>query len=133
MRIRTYAGALMLAVAAVAAVPGSASAMVVVPGGGWDHVWTAAGVSVSVEEHGDIVMLCDTSANGHAARADIYLASGGTPRYSLIAEGNGNCIEVAASNGGPYNLPENQNITIYYNGTGLESEGYAAAVWSNDH
>lgn len=91
------------------------------PGGGsWDHTWTTtdakAGGTVYVEEHGDLIYLCDTAADGVAPRARIYAwntTDGYLLRYSLTASGgNGSCAHGQASDGGAFDLPENDNINI---------------------
>ncbi|HEY2674328.1 MAG TPA: hypothetical protein VGJ07_28670 [Rugosimonospora sp.] len=92
------------------------------PGGGaaWDHIWTTSdatqGGTVYIEEHGDVVELCDTAADGYAPRVEILTqASNGQYNfhYSLTASGGfGTCITRSASNGGVYDLPENDNIAV---------------------
>lgn len=92
------------------------------PGGGasWDHTWTtsdaAHGGTVYIAEHGDVVELCDTAADGYAPRVEIFAqASNGqyNSRYILTAsDGFGTCATRSASNGGIYDLPENDNIAV---------------------
>ncbi len=95
------------------------------PGGGgsWDHTWTttdaAHGGTIYVQEHGDILMVCDTAADGNAARAQVAydnVALGKEIYFTITASGgNGSCSETKASDGAPYDLPENQEIgvTVY--------------------
>jgi hypothetical protein len=118
-RIAAIAAAVLLTGAALAtASPAWASD----PGGGaaWDHIWTTVdadqGGTVYIEEHGDVVELCDTAADGYAPRLEVFTqASNGqyTPRYDLTASGGfATCVTRSASNGGIYDLPENDNISV---------------------
>lgn len=116
MRIRRTLLASALAVAAAGTVltGGSASASISPPSGGYDHAWTVDGMTVYIEEHGDIVKLCDSKADGKVAQvyvgplADLY-------RYSMTIGGLGSCITHKASEGGKYNLPERQIRVRFFN------------------
>ncbi|WP_410573491.1 hypothetical protein [Amycolatopsis sp. cmx-4-61] len=98
----------------------SASATVDPPGGTWDHTWTttdsAKGGTVYVEEHGDVVSVCDSAADGLSARADVAVqqSSGAyVVRYQLVASGGlGSCATARASDGGTHDLPENVSIGV---------------------
>lgn len=70
MRVRKYMSALVLA-AAIVVTPSSAFADVPPGGGTWDHVLTQPGVSLSIEEHGDVIQVCDTAANGSGAHVNV--------------------------------------------------------------
>ncbi|MDX3434388.1 hypothetical protein PV664_36850 [Streptomyces sp. ME01-18a] len=129
MRIRAYVGALAVAAAIVAA-PGSAFATDT-PGINWDHVWTATGVKLYVEEHGDIVSVCDTSANGIAASAVVLVEGEAYSRYQLTTDGGaGTCVTAEAGDGGKFDLPEGKYIALSYDGNGGEE---AFAQYLNDH
>jgi hypothetical protein len=84
-------------------------------GGSWDHVWTTSddsphGGTVSIEEYGDYVQLCDTAADGLTPHVTVSYP-GGT--YTLTASGgNGSCTAAGAVDGGSYNLPENDEIAV---------------------
>jgi hypothetical protein len=104
--------------ALMAATP--ASATVDPPGGSWDHTWTTTdakkGGTVYVEENGDVVSVCDSAADGLAARASISVqdSSGAYPeRYLLVASGGlGSCATARASDGGKHDLPEHVSIGV---------------------
>ncbi|MGA8113494.1 MAG: hypothetical protein WCA46_07535 [Actinocatenispora sp.] len=118
-KIAAVAATVLLAAggAALASVA-SASAATDPPGGTWDHTWTTTdskhGGTIQIEEHGDLIDLCDTAADGVSPRVRMYAwsdATGYTYRYTLTASGgNGACAVAQASDGGVYNLPENVNI-----------------------
>ena len=117
----------------------SASATVDPPGS-WDHTWkttdAAKGGTVYVEENGDVVSVCDTAADGLAARADVsvQLSSGGYYfRYRLVASGGeGSCATARASDGGAHDLPENVSIsvTVYL---GPDFQHSSQHYYLNDH
>ncbi|MEV0980842.1 MULTISPECIES: hypothetical protein [unclassified Streptomyces] len=99
----------------------SASATVDPPGGGWDHTYTTSdakqGGTVYIAEHGDIVSLCDTAADGLAPRVSIAAEEsiGGIYdiRYTLTASGGeGSCVSAKASQGGVYDLPEGRHVGV---------------------
>jgi hypothetical protein len=120
-----------MAVAAAAVVAAPSAAFADEPPGGitWDHVYTATGVKVYVEEYGDIISVCDTSANGHSADADIY-ADGYFGYGITVSAGAGSCVTRRASDGGLHDLPEGSNIRIAYDGNG---GAYSFAYYANDH
>lgn len=123
------AGALAFAAAAVVSTAGSALADPGPPGIVWDHTYKATGVVVYVEEHGDIVSVCDTAANGHRAEADVEDDGVGL-RYTLsVTAGKGSCKTAQASDG--HDMGEGDLIGIAYGGNGK----YPAAVstFVNDH
>lgn len=115
-KIAVLAATVLLAGGALATAS-SASANEAPPGGGgWDHIWFTSdansGGTLYVEEHGDIVQLCDSAADGYAPRASI---SDGTPQgtYTIVGAGGfGACTTVMASDGAPYDLPESQRIDV---------------------
>ncbi|MFD5269034.1 hypothetical protein [Streptomyces sp. NPDC058335] len=118
----------------------SASAVIDPPSGGWDHTWTTSdsnpGGTVYIAEHGDIVSLCDTDADGYAPRVQIAAqASSGAYhiRYTLTASGGeGACATARASQGGVYDLPENTSIgvTIWL---GPDRDYQTTHYYLNDH
>lgn len=129
---RFAAGLMTLAAAATLGISGGASAGPVPPpgGGSWDHVYKATGVEVDVDEHGDWVVVCDTSANGHSAWvtvADTVDFHG----YSMkVTSGAGTCEGHYAGDGANYNLTENQYVSLHFDGNG---GSYASASFLNDH
>ncbi|GAB2822002.1 hypothetical protein [Streptomyces daliensis] len=124
-RTRMTIGTLMFAGAAVTLSAGSASAI------NWDHTRTYDGARVYFEEHGDIVKVCDTSKNGHAAEANVYENSPGDVGYTItVTTGTGTCKSRRASQGPMYNLMEGNNTYINLDGNGGTSYTYK---WLNDH
>ncbi|GGT36484.1 hypothetical protein [Streptomyces purpureus] len=111
----------------------SASAAVAPPGGSsWDHTWSGDGVKVYVKEHGDVISVCDTSANGHSAWVLVMDISVDKTAYELKATGGkGTCASHTASEGGRYNLAENHRIALNFEGRGLQGSYYVSFV--NDH
>ncbi|MEH0937276.1 hypothetical protein [Micromonospora psammae] len=86
-------------------------------------------------EHGDIVKICDTDADGYAVKMYVALDNAdGAPLYSFTRGGEGNCATHQASEGGVYNLPENRYIGFqfcrYKDGHAGECENYR---FYNDH
>ncbi|KAB2385926.1 hypothetical protein [Actinomadura montaniterrae] len=130
---RIAAGTMALAAAAIMATAGNASASEPPDGIVWDHTYsysTVPGVKVYVEEHGDIVSVCDTSANGHSATVRVEDRVGYT--YLLVADnGKGSCDSAQASDGGQYNLFEGDTIGLHMTGDGDYSSAYPTFV--NDH
>lgn len=127
MRFRAYGGALAVSAVIVAA-PGGAFAAET-PSGGWDHVFTATGVKVYVEEYGDKVRVCDTSANGVGATASVFISS--QLQYTIKdGKSDGSCDSVSASEGGVWNLPEGATIDIAFDGNG---GAYVYKQYVNDH
>lgn len=125
------AGALAFAAAAVVSTGGSALADPGPPGIVWDHTYRATGVVLYVEEHGDIVSVCDTAANGHAA--EVLVVSPGPVDYTLRAtDGEGTCATRGASSTyGGYDLPENTTITLSYDGDTGTYDHYTSFVNDN--
>ncbi|HEY3502086.1 MAG TPA: hypothetical protein VGN37_04760 [Actinocatenispora sp.] len=121
-RIAAVAAAVLLGAGGALAAASSASASTLPPpdGGSWDHNWTTTdalhGGTIYVEEHGDMIYLCDTASDGLAPRARIFAqeASGDyIQRYTLTAsDGKGSCTGHDASEGGVYDLAENDNISV---------------------
>ncbi|ATO15569.1 hypothetical protein CO540_18415 [Micromonospora sp. WMMA2032] len=66
-------------------------------------------------EHGDILKICDTDADGYAVKMYVSLDDAyGATRYSFTRGGEGNCATHRASEGGAYNLPENRYIGFLF-------------------
>ncbi|MEV0531431.1 hypothetical protein [Kitasatospora sp. NPDC050463] len=124
------------------ALGGATSASATVdPGTSWDHTWTTSdadhGGTVYVEEHGDIVSVCDSAADGMAPRVEVFVQGGSgqyNPRYTIAATGGlGSCTTVSASDGGAYDLPENVSIMVsIWLGTSVGHFG-SEHVYLNDH
>ncbi|GAB3566387.1 hypothetical protein GCM10027445_13160 [Amycolatopsis endophytica] len=136
-RRKAALAATTLAIAATVALTGigTASAAPTPPGDSWDHVWTAKDgtAKLYVEEHGDLISICDTKANGDSAHVHVYVGVNGPLRYTARATGGkGNCSVHSASQGGKYNLPEtNQKIYLWFGGD--NSSGDTMASFFNDH
>jgi hypothetical protein len=115
---RVVAGVMAVVAAALMATAGNAAAEE--PPGGivWDHTYEAPGVRVYVEEHGDIISVCDTKANGHSARIEV--GKDDWPlAYEMAARGGaGTCETHRASDGWRYNLMERVNIQLAFDGNG---------------
>ncbi|MEV4003129.1 hypothetical protein [Actinomadura sp. NPDC049753] len=132
---RVVAGAVALASAAVMTTTGNASAAPVEQSWStkgsvaYDHVWQRDGVVVSVAEHGDIVRLKDTKANGHAA---YVIVQAGDKGYTLRAGKYGDIAFARASWGGNYNLPENVSVRLTIWGDGVKPH-YPNKSFVNDH
>lgn len=128
---RVVAGAIALAATTTVLTVGSAFAAEPPDGIVWDHTYRATGVVVYVEEHGDIVSVCDTSANGHSAWVVVRDRVG--YEYRLAAtHGKGTCDTAQASDGGGHNLYEGDTIGLEMSGTGATYyDKYATFV--NDH
>lgn len=124
----TLVGAMILAVAAMVATSGIASASDT-PGIKWDHIYTAPGAKVYVKEHGDIISLCDTSANGHSAELDIV------DYGALSARGGAGSCDTSAASSSPFDdLVENATIDIWFDGEGDPPyAGWAHRSFFNDH
>jgi hypothetical protein len=142
-RIAALAATTVMLAGGALATASAASASVAPPGGGgWDHTWTTVdakhGGTVYVEEHGDVVSLCDTAADGYAPRAEVSTQdSVGTYdiKYTITgAGGYGACTTYSASNGGKYDLPENDNIMIsIWLGPTKPGPGFKWYTYLNDH
>ncbi|MFI7072605.1 hypothetical protein [Micromonospora sediminicola] len=128
--VRGLVGAAALTAATVVAFPGGAAASPEPPDSSWDHVFSAKGVTVYVEEYGDIISVCDSLANGYAATVFVE-SDGGTLFYSAKASnGAGTCTTHRASDGGKYNLPEKWYYKVVYDGSEEASE---LSGFYNDH
>ncbi|MBO2461261.1 hypothetical protein [Actinomadura violacea] len=123
---RLVASAVALSAAAVMATTGTASAATA----GY-HLVTASGVKVQIWEHGDVVKVTDTSANGHSAYVTVmYTYQGRDFSYNMTAKSKGSSKTHRASDGGVYNLPENARIDIEYDGNG---GNFSSKHFVNDH
>lgn len=116
-----------------------ASAAPVAPDGSWDHIWTTSdanhGGTVYVEEHGDVITLCDTAADGVSATAAVTYDQGNDNykvAYQMNVGGNGTCTTHRATQGGVYDLPENTEIYIYIY-IGADGTGGTGHYYLNDH
>ncbi|MFI6979153.1 hypothetical protein ACIBSV_11255 [Embleya sp. NPDC050154] len=132
-RVRRTIGALvgaagLAALTAVAAPPASAAD---VPDGiVWDHVYRAPGVTVYVEEYGDIVSVCDSAGNGKPATVSVTDRSSAS--YTItVTKGYGSCVTRGVSDGSWYNLAEGARIDLTYQGAGGST--YYRASYINDH
>ena len=119
-----------LAAATIATTPGSASAADTPPGINWDHIYSATGVKVYVEEHGDIISVCDTVANGHSASVKVTAPVGTWTYTSTVTAGAGSCKTHQASEGGAYDMPEGHYIDLDYVGDG---GSLRYSTFLNDH
>ncbi|MDT0455516.1 hypothetical protein RM550_07155 [Streptomyces sp. DSM 41527] len=125
---RILVGATALASAALAMTAGSASAA------GWDHIFGpnvegSSGVRVYVQEHGDVVKLCDTKADGYSAQLEVYEDGYSNASYYMtVTTGAGTCKTHRASDGAKYNLDENNGVSFGFYGKGPES----SANWENN-
>ncbi|MEU3841598.1 hypothetical protein AB0E88_16395 [Streptomyces sp. NPDC028635] len=126
------AGAAALAALATITAP-SASAAVAPPSGtSWDHVWSGTGVKVYVKEHGDIVSVCDTAANGHSAWVTVDDVTANRSGYKLTASGGkGTCASHSAAEGIRYDMDEYDRFGLNYEGAGGRGSYYVSFV--NDH
>ncbi|MFE4328007.1 MULTISPECIES: hypothetical protein [unclassified Streptomyces] len=98
----------------------------------WDHTYSGTGVKVYVKEHGDIIRVCDTSANGHSAWVAVMDITDNVDHYKLKASGGkGTCATHQASEGGRYNLAEYSRIALNFEGAGGNGSYYVSFV--NDH
>ncbi|MEU8137205.1 hypothetical protein [Streptodolium elevatio] len=124
-------GAAALASLGVVTAP-SAGAATLPSGIAWDHIYSGPGVKVYVKEHGDMISVCDTSANGHAAWVAVDNVSDNISGYKLsVTTGKGTCATRQATQGGRYDLAEYSTIGMSYEGQGGLGSTYSA--WSNDH
>lgn len=122
-------GAAVLASLSAVAAP-SASAADVPDGIVWDHVYKAPGVTVYVEEYGDIISVCDSAANGAPAIASITDMTKVRSYTIKVTNGYGSCVTRGAGDGGVYNLTEGATIEVAYRGSG------SVFLWDrylNDH
>ncbi|WP_329483113.1 hypothetical protein OG555_13050 [Kribbella sp. NBC_01484] len=97
----------------------------------WDHTYTAPGVKVYVEEHGDIISVCDTSKNGYAAWVLVTDRVG--VQFQITARnGVGSCETTQADDGLLHDLYEGDRIDLHLDGDGDEPGG-AYEAFVNDH
>lgn len=129
--------AAIAAVSAGIAFATPASAALSPPGGGtWDHIvysyGTPPGATLYIKENGDILEVCDTSADGKAATAKVmYMRDGVEYEYTMTANGGyESCTSHNGSDGALYNLPENTEIFV-----ALWTDNYDSWVgeYYNDH
>ncbi|OXM73055.1 MULTISPECIES: hypothetical protein [Amycolatopsis] len=124
------AGTIATVTTAVLAGTGVASADV-----DYDHVWpdNDGTAKVYVKENGDVLSVCDTKADGKAARMHVYVGDEGDPRYSAYAtNGKGTCVTRRAKDGGAYNLPEGRRIWVYF-GNEDGAGNWTSRSYVNDH
>jgi hypothetical protein len=129
---RVVVGALFVASATMVATPGSASGSASAgdtsPSVNWDHTFSGRGAKVYVEEHGDIISLCDSAKNGHGAWLSAEDSNGRS--YTIrVTRGKYSCTTARASNG--HNLAEGL-VVLYWDGEGRTSTNYGAD-FVNDH
>lgn len=92
-------------------------------------MFSANGVTVYVEEYGDVISVCDTRANGHNAWVSVSYASDWL--YTLaVNSGAGSCATHRAGEGGIYNLKEGRDYLLDFAGSG---EGTYLSTFFNDH
>ncbi|MER7109474.1 hypothetical protein [Streptomyces sp. NPDC000229] len=128
---RVIAGAMACAAVTLVVSAGNASAEET-PGISWDHVFSAEGVRVYVEEHGDIISVCDTKANGHSAVVQVRATDVWPYNYEMrVTAGNGSCKTHRASDGATYNLTEGREVDLWFDGNGGTFDG--SAGFTNDH
>ncbi|MGW8885086.1 hypothetical protein [Streptomyces sp. NPDC055749] len=122
---RFAAGAIAFAAATLMVTPGNASAAEPPSiGWEWDHILSASGVKVYVEEHGDIIAVCDTQANGDSAMVQVRSSDMWPYNYEMTASGgNGTCKTHRASDGAKYNLPEGREVDLWFDGNGGTFDG----------
>ena len=122
-----------LALSASLAVVTAGSAFADDPPGGivWDHTYKAPGVKVYVEEHGDIISVCDTAENGHAAWVLVTDRVGVQFRITSY-NGVGSCAESRANDGLGHDLYEGDRIDLHLDGDG-DGAGAAYEAFVNDH
>ncbi|CAG7618211.1 hypothetical protein [Actinacidiphila bryophytorum] len=115
-------GGLALASPAAAIDPG---------GGGWDHTWASinGGATLHVVEHGDMVALCDTKADGMSVHVDVSWGGGGY--YLQNSAGNGTCVTVSATTAAKYDMPEGKTIDIWLSTSDLYDQ--VGGSYLNDH
>lgn len=75
-----------------------------------DHLDSAHGGTIRIQEHGDVVQLCATAADGYAPRADVNWGFGRGGESLIAPDGNGSCVEVTAAEG--WAIPENTEVYV---------------------
>jgi hypothetical protein len=97
----------------------------------WDRIYTFEGIKVYMRERGDVFKVCDTLTNEFAATLNVNKYRDRDPVYTIKPKGGkGSCLTRRASDGGVYDLPENQKFT-----TGHEGEAdshWGGGIWIND-
>ncbi|TDD60226.1 hypothetical protein E1293_45910 [Actinomadura darangshiensis] len=126
---RVIAGTMAIAAATVMATAGAASADIP-PGIHWDHTWSELGVKVYIEEHGDIISVCDTAANGGSATLRVINLDHYSEYTAKVTNGAGSCTTHDAGDGGKYNLKEGDRIDVGISGGGSVKEH---RLFLNDH
>ncbi|MFJ3365809.1 hypothetical protein [Streptomyces anthocyanicus] len=122
----------VLALASGAFAFAPAAAATELPGINWDHTYSGTGVKVYVEEYGDVISVCDTSANGHSAWVWVGDSTNNIDHYKLTASsGKGSCATRRANDGSRYNLREYSRIALNFEGAGGRGSYYVSYV--NDH
>ena len=121
-------GTIAISAATIVASPGSAFAAPDPPDNAWDHVYSAEGVVVYVEEHGDIISVCDAKANGYGAAVSVNDYPDKAYDATVTA-GFGSCTTHRASQGGNYDLNEGDTIWLVFHGGGVAK----SAHYLNDH
>jgi hypothetical protein len=88
-------------------------------------------VRVYVEEHGDVISVCDVKANGRAAWVKVFAGKySETAAYEMTVNGGaGSCETRRASDGSKYNLKEGF-IQVFFDGDGGEQHW---DTFINDH
>jgi hypothetical protein len=114
---RVVAGVMAVVAAALMATAGNAAAEEPPGGIDWDRTIYGWGVVVYVETYGDIVSVCDTKANGSRASVAVAHIYGAVIYRMDARDGAGTCETRRASDGGKYNLKEDEAFKIYFKGT----------------
>ncbi|NIH77919.1 hypothetical protein [Amycolatopsis viridis] len=124
------AGAVAATATAVLAGTSTAAAAAYSPPGGWDHIWRAADGTavVYVEEHGDVIKLCDTKRNSFGAFLAVWKNGSIITNWTA---GDGGCKTHQASEGKPYDLPEGVRIELRFHGTAGGPD--TRQSFTNDH
>jgi hypothetical protein len=93
-------------------------------------IWTESGLKLEVWEHGDVVRVEDTAANGHSAWVSVCHGNY-SHCYTFKAKSFGDHVTRRASDGGVYNLPEGgTKISLNWNGDGGTVN---SSYFRNDH
>jgi hypothetical protein len=104
----------------------------------WDHRWTTSGATLYVQEHGDVVSLCDSAANGIRPGAIVgWFTSTGWHAYDMLATGgNGSCKSISA-NSNPCvrcNIPEGVTVRVsFYGANSPSGPARIEKTFVNDH
>lgn len=126
------AGAAAVAALSTLTAPTASAAVPPPDGSSWDHVYSGDGVKVYIKEHGDIVSVCDTAANGHSAWVTVDDLTINRSGYKLVASGGkGTCASHSAAQGIKYDMDEGDRFGLNYEGAGGNGSYYVSFV--NDH